>query len=498
MVMRKIAYFISAVILTGCGGGGSTSSNTNSSTNTNSNTTPPALNISMDKSFARIGDTVTLMWESSNASGCQASGSWSGVMAKTGSQTLILQEPGVNVFYLECTNNSSSVKLSKSIVVPYPVYNNSYENKNNINFNGTQLPTIRALGIKVDADEQDSNERSVTFGDFFQDGKVSAFVVTTRHKNVYNVPNLADSPSKAYFLSKNANGVWEDKTNLLLKNTDDRYNCVTVSYSITSDFNNDKVPDVFLACNGIDYDLGNGTMNYTHPNFRQIYLEHPILYLSMPDKTYKKVQLPYRLYAHQAAAADLNKDGAVDLILTNQVSDQERLPVVLMGNGDGSFYKNDNLLSDTKITNNRNGLYQVQLIPIEGRTDLVLGYADEAVWIKQKSTGDFDFSSWKSIKMPISSYTKNQYVMFLDVVYKNEFFYFTTNSNLKNETEWVIIKTSAANFAMEIIPTFKNSSDNLQPYSAQIKPDNAGNFVAYTGGCNKDLTKGMCSLRIRY
>lgn len=491
--MRKIAYFVSAAILAGCGGGGD-SPQTNSTKATTSSVTTPTLTLSVNKTFARTGELLTVTWDSANATECVASGNWSGNKAKSGSETFEVKAGGINQYTLDC----NGAKQTSNVTVPYPVFATSYENKNNIAFHNTQVPTIRTLGIKQDIDEQDSNERSVTFGDFFQEGKMSAFVAVSRHKNVYGVSNLSDSPSKAYFLSRNDQGVWVDRTNELIKNSDDRYNCVTVSYSITADFNNDKVPDVFLSCNGIDYDLGNGLMHSSHPKFRETYLEYPVVYVSQADKTYKKIKLPFQLYAHQAAAGDINGDGAVDVVVTNQIGENERLPFVLMGNGDGTFYKNTSLLPNQLLNQNQNGLYQVQLIPIDGRLDIMFGYNDESLWFKGNRNGGFDIASVVKIKMPVSKVTNVEYNMPLDVVYINESFYFSTNTSHKDGTEWAIVKTNSKSLTHEVIPTFNNLTSNFQSYSAQIKPDDKGFLVAYTGGCMKAPRTGMCSMQVKY
>lgn len=495
--MYKFVFALSFVILSSCGGGSSSNPTQPTPIITPANVT---LNLETDKNFLRVGDTLNIKWTTSNATSCNASGSWSGVRATSGSETFIVQTSGILEYFIECTNSSSSNKQSKKVVVPYAVYGTSYENKNEIAFDKTQVPTIRALGIKTELYEQDSNERSVTFGDFFQEGSISAFVVTSFHKNIYNVTDLPDSPSKAYFLSRNNNGKWIDRTNELIKIGDDRYNCVTVSYAITADFNNDKVPDVFLSCNGIDYTLNDGTNNINHPRFSEIYLENPMIYLSQPDKTFKKIVLPYRLYGHQAAAADINGDNAVDVILTNQASDSWRYPVVLMGNGDGTFYQNNTLIPNSLIDQNKNGLYQIQLIPMQGRLDLVLGFTDITYWIKGVQ-GSFDYSTVQKIEMPKNTKFNKQYEMPLDVIFHKNNFYFSTNINDDNKgTDWAIIEMDIVKLTFREIKTFYNPSwSNLQPYTAQLKLNNDKSFfVAYTGGCNADLKKGMCGLEIPY
>jgi len=496
--MRKVAYIVSALVLTGCGGGGDSGNNSVSVATNSSQQSPVTLSLSVNKTFVRTGETLTVTWDSTNSSGCTASGNWSGAKAKSGSETFEVSNAGKHSYTLECSGTGTSAKQSQAVIVPYPVYTTSYENKNSIPFDTTQVPTIRALGIKIDSDEQDSNERSITFGDFFQEGKISAFVVTTRHKNVYGIANLSDSPAKAYFLSQNDTGKWVDRTSELIKVSEDRYNCVTVSYAMTADFNNDKVPDVFLSCNGIDYDLGGGTMNVSHPNFRQTYLDYLVVYLSQSDKTYKKVKLPYQVYAHQAAVADLNKDGAVDVVLTNQISESERLPVVLMGNGDGSFYKNTTFLPNELLNQNKNGLYQVQIIPIDNRLDILFGYTNETLYLRGNQNGTFDVSTAKIIRMPVSVAYKTEYVMPLDVIYKEGHFYFSTNTAHKDGTEWAIVKTNMQTMSHTVTLTFNNFTNNFQSYSAQIKLNKSGEFVAYTGGCKSDTNQGMCGLKVKF
>jgi len=91
----------------------------------------------------------------------------------------------------------------------FPTY---YENRHSLAFEATQVPSIRALGIKQDAEELDSNERSVTFGDFFEEGRVAAFVSTFRSKNLYGIKDFSDVPGKAYFLVRDDKGAWIDRT----------------------------------------------------------------------------------------------------------------------------------------------------------------------------------------------------------------------------------------------------------------------------------------------
>ena len=296
------------------------------------------LTLNISHSLASVGDSVALSWSSKHATACKASGDWSGDKATEGSFSVPTADAGRYQFGLECTGKGASAQRNASLVVPYPVLPTSYENKNSIKFDLTQVPSIRSLGITLDSDEQNNNERAVTFGDFFQEGRMAAFVAVNRTRNVYGVKDINDSPSKSYFLVQNDKGVWVDRTSELLPSAAARDTCVNVSSPITADFNNDKKPDIFVSCEGLSHQLQTGENSGTHPRYSEIYLSNQFLYMSTAGKTYQRIELPLRLRASHASAADINRDGKVDIALTN-ISNvpNEYGQVVLLGNGDGTF-----------------------------------------------------------------------------------------------------------------------------------------------------------------
>ena len=57
----------------------------------------------------------------------------------------------------------------------YPVLQSSYENKNSLKFDALQIRSLRGLGFKLNADEQDKNERAVAFADFFGEEALHLF-----------------------------------------------------------------------------------------------------------------------------------------------------------------------------------------------------------------------------------------------------------------------------------------------------------------------------------
>jgi len=368
-----------------------------------------------------------------------------------------------------------------------PLLKTSYENKNFINFDETQVFTVRSLGIpRVYANEQDTNERSVAFADFFQEGKYSAFVSTNRSANLYKNPDINDIPGVAYFLSQDAKGIWRDRTSELIKKLEDRSTCVNTSYSIIADFNNDGKPDVYIACSGVDYDIS--SLGYSSAELQERYTSNQLLYLSQADGTYKRIEVPFRIYAHQAAAADIDGDGFIDIV-TISAADPNLLKVaVLLGHGDGTFTQtfDKNIVPSPSNIETLHNVWGVALIPIDGRLDLILngGPPFASYWVKGNGKGGFDFGSVRKILMSNSTKTKSQYSFPLDTVYDGgNFYYYTTSQLDPPAAEWAIVKFNINSSSYQTIYSWDNPVKTFQSFSGQFKPTASGNFVAYTGGC---------------
>ena len=381
----------------------------------------------------------------------------------------------------------SAIQNGILLLLTAPVFKTSYENKNSINFDESQVFTVRQLGIpKVYANEQDSNERSVAFADFFQDGKYSAFVSSLKSANLYNNPDINDIPGVAYFLSQDLNGVWRDRTSELIKKVDDRTTCVNTSYSIIADFNNDDKPDIYIACSGVDYDIS--SLGYSAAELQERYTSNQLLYLSQKDGTYKRVEVPFRIYAHQAAAADIDGDGFIDIVSISAADPNLLKVAVFLGHGDGTFTQtfDKNIVPSSSNIETLHNIWGVALIPIDGRLDLILngGPPFASYWVKGNGKGGFDFGSVRKILMPNSEKKKSQYSFPLDTVYDGgNFYYYTTSQWDPLGIEWAIVKFNISSSTYETIYSWENQIKTFQSYSGQFKPTASGTFVAYTGGC---------------
>jgi hypothetical protein len=69
---------------------------------------PVAPTLTLSSSSITVGGSSTITWASANTTGCSASGSWSGSLASSGSQTLTPTAAGTDTYTLVCANVAGS------------------------------------------------------------------------------------------------------------------------------------------------------------------------------------------------------------------------------------------------------------------------------------------------------------------------------------------------------------------------------------------------------
>jgi subtilisin family serine protease len=67
-------------------------------------TLPPAPTLTLASSSIVVGSSTTITWSSANNQGCTASGSWTGALASSGTQTVTPTAAGTDTYTLLCTN----------------------------------------------------------------------------------------------------------------------------------------------------------------------------------------------------------------------------------------------------------------------------------------------------------------------------------------------------------------------------------------------------------
>jgi hypothetical protein len=115
------------LLLVACGGGGGTSSSGAAATSAASNaastgaSNPVIVSIGANPTALTVGESTTLTWSTSNATGCQASGDWSGTVALSGSQLVTPATARSFTYTLTCNGVAGSeVVVAAAATTPVP------------------------------------------------------------------------------------------------------------------------------------------------------------------------------------------------------------------------------------------------------------------------------------------------------------------------------------------------------------------------------------------
>jgi hypothetical protein len=348
-----IAYVAVGSILTGCGGGGGSTAPiapAPTPTPTPTSTPAPTVTLTTDKSSAKFGETVHLSWTSTDAKSCAASGTWTGPQALSGAVDLVPTAAGTASYTLTCTGDggsgSKSVTVSIAAAIGLPVKANSYLNAKGWGIDQITFPASSQVG---------GGPLAWGLGDFAQHGAVDLFTANQNY-----------DPSKVSQAAATSNPVYLSDFEFWRRNTDGTLTkissvkgCLHPRKAVVADFNNDGIPDVFVACHGYDAAPFPG--------------EKSKLLLSDGLGGYKLSDATAEVgFFHGASSADLNGDGFPDIV----VADNSKNPnlYALINQKNGTF-----AVDTTRITSDVAGFtgpyFSVELVDVnnDGITDLIAG-----------------------------------------------------------------------------------------------------------------------------
>ncbi len=335
------------------------------------------------------------------------------------------------------------------------VQSTSYGNKNVAGLTATTIPVDAVTGALL-------VPTSVTFGDFFQEGKYSAFVVSTA--------------GQAYFLRQSASGTWTDDSAKLF-GAGNRNTC-NATYAITADFNADGKPDVFLSCSGVSNQL---------------------LFLSS-GSSYVRTDPAISVDGNRAAAADINGDGILDLVLTNRNATPQIWKGIHTANGSGysvSFSYQAAWLSTATCngTTLPTNIDTVFLVPALWGTsgtaepNLILGgtaIGGGQPYVRLKKIDTDPVPPYYSACvakgfLQITESTNNAALR--DIVYQDSKFYLLTQSTLNSQIQLSSYTVNAAGSPVFSATQRVSEANAGVGLPQQYKYNSAGYFQPYDAGC---------------
>ena len=186
--------------------------------------------------------------------------------------------------------------------------------------------------------------------DFKGDGRMMLFAAHRTYDR--EKPIEQATPGVMGFYAQNASGDWVAQPQMIDSST----SCIESRKAVVADFNNDGKPDILLACTGYD--------NGKFPG------ERMLLISSTASGVFHVAPVgDYVGYFHGAAAADLDKDGLVDFVVTDNKPDS---PLRMFKNkGNGVF---DEVTNAFPALPNA-GYFTVELLDIDndGNLDVITG-----------------------------------------------------------------------------------------------------------------------------
>ena len=378
-----------------------------------------------------------------------------------------------------CGGGGSSISASGNSSLASDLQTSSYGYKAAVSQFAPQVQVSALTGLAV----TDLDTRNVvTFGDFFQEGPgaIAAFV-------------MANQPGGARpFFFKRIGSAWADQTSAVLAATT---GCTTASSAITADFNGDGRHDVFVTCKaGLGESQWFFISNANTKGFQKIALK---------DQS----NAPFSFKATQAAAADINNDGVMDLVLAEPLTGLK----ILLGNSPVNTSNPTFSLAPSRLVNGfvtggyslPSGIQGVQLIPnASSRFDLIImgdssngfptwkiaGSSDTSVGVKSPGTF-FYFNDAYAKAFPLGAVPSAPWVA-TDVLMDNGAYYL--NLFRSDRPNQMTLAKFDANL-VEVNSARQSSIVTSDGVSARLLPTASG-IVAYDGDCPMTTLGSRCGV----
>lgn len=367
---RFVLGVMVSAALYGCGGGGGGDSGNPPSSNPPPSTAP-TVTISVSPGAIPLGDAATLSWSSTNATSCEADGDWTGGKSTTGTEEVTPDAEGSYVYELTCTGSGGSVSASATLVTgTAPSTETSYDNFKSI---GLVPRTPPPLGWLPEARG---------YADFDGDGELDLLTARLTYNPADPIEDA--TPSVIELWLGQSDGSWVLDTSLLSSSE----GCMHPRKGLVADFNSDGKPDVFIACHGYDAMPFPGEKNK--------------LVLSQEDDSYDVVDASDEVgFFHSAAAADITRDGHVDVLVNNHFDDRKLL--LLENQGDGTFEVSDSFALPNEMAS-LGPYFTTELVDVDGdgSLDLIMGGHEweGAATVVLINPGNNDFSEVTPVTIP--------------------------------------------------------------------------------------------------
>jgi hypothetical protein len=233
----------------------------------------------------------------------------------------------------------SSSTVIRTTSTPIPVFSTSYENSKEIGATTVTMPGDTRWNT------------TVAVADFDRTGNLDLFTASLTYNPATTTP-LTATPSVFKFYKKMSDGRYIEDTSKLTSGA----GCIHPRKAIVADFNGDGRPDVYVACHGYDATPYPG--------------EASRVVLSTGNGTYTIQNAASDVgFWHSATAFDVDGDGDVDVVASNNFDNAKM--VTFLNDGRGNFTRE----AGNRFPNLSGSYFSIEAVKVDGDNipDIIIG-----------------------------------------------------------------------------------------------------------------------------